>query len=319
MEVSVIIPVYNAEFYIRQAVLSAIAHKEVREIILVEDASPDNSLQECYLLQKEFDKVKLFQHPNGTNKGAGASRNLGIEKSTKKFICFLDADDFFLPNRFAKEREIFSNIPEADGVYGALGAKYYDQTGGDVWEKRGFNEKHLDTVNKHIPPEYLFDFLIGFKNNDQYSGWFNLDALTLKRYSIIRSKISFNESLRLHQDTVFIWQCAYYLKLYAGEIVKPVAIRGIHKDNRYINYPHLRESRSKMYLSLIDWVKKDCLGKQYLELFKRKYYQIQLHQLNWMSLFLHSCLFFFFDAYFRKLRINRFKSRYIPNYHKIKK
>src|SRR5687768_1176577 len=105
-KVSVIIPVYNAEKYLRGAVESAVNLEDVGEILLIEDKSPDNALQLCHQLAKEFDKVRVFTHPHGENKGAGASRNLGIEKSTLDYIAFLDADDWYLPNRFVKSKEI---------------------------------------------------------------------------------------------------------------------------------------------------------------------------------------------------------------------
>ena len=88
MDISVIIPVYNAATFLRKAVESAVNLDEVKEILLVEDASTDNSLELCRTLQTEHPKVKLFQHPDQGNHGAGATRNLGLEKATQEFIAF---------------------------------------------------------------------------------------------------------------------------------------------------------------------------------------------------------------------------------------
>jgi glycosyltransferase involved in cell wall biosynthesis len=63
----------------------------------VEDKSPDNALEVCLKLAEKYQRVKLYQHPDQQNHGAGASRNLGIEKATGEFIAFLDADDYYLP------------------------------------------------------------------------------------------------------------------------------------------------------------------------------------------------------------------------------
>ena len=104
MKISVIIPVYNAEKYITQAVESALQFEEVCEVILVEDKSPDNALEVCKNLAKTFDRVTLYQHPDKGNHGAGASRNLGMKMATGDYIAFLDADDFYLPNRFEAEK-----------------------------------------------------------------------------------------------------------------------------------------------------------------------------------------------------------------------
>ena len=105
LQISVIIPVYNAEKFIRRAVESAVILDVVKEIILVEDNSPDNALTICRKLEREYSKVLVFQHPDGQNRGAAASRNLGIIKASCELIAFLDADDFYLSNRFNAENK----------------------------------------------------------------------------------------------------------------------------------------------------------------------------------------------------------------------
>ena len=89
MEVSVIIPVYNAAAYVGQAVRSALEQPETREVILIEDGSQDTSLQVCRELEGAFDSVRLLRHPDGKNLGAGASRNLGIRSHI--WFCRLSA------------------------------------------------------------------------------------------------------------------------------------------------------------------------------------------------------------------------------------
>ena len=78
LNISVIMPVYNAASFLRKAVESAVELNGVKEIILIEDGSTDHSLEICMELSSLFDKVKLFQHPDKGNHGAGASRNLGL-------------------------------------------------------------------------------------------------------------------------------------------------------------------------------------------------------------------------------------------------
>ncbi|CAA7392622.1 glycosyltransferase family 2 protein [Chryseobacterium fistulae] len=126
MRITVIIPVYNSEHYIGRAVESALQFEEVMEVLLIEDQSPDNALEVCHNLTEQYDRVKLFQHSDRGNHGAGASRNLGIENARGDFLAFLDSDDYYLPNRFDREKELFQN-PEVDGVYGALGVEYYSE------------------------------------------------------------------------------------------------------------------------------------------------------------------------------------------------
>ena len=68
LQISVIIPVYNAAKYITQAVESALSQPETAEVLLIEDGSPDNSLEVCQDLEKKYSKVKLLRHPDGENR-----------------------------------------------------------------------------------------------------------------------------------------------------------------------------------------------------------------------------------------------------------
>ena len=94
MNISVIIPVYNAAAYIEKAVTSALFHNEVKEVVLVNDGSTDDSLAILQKLQQSDARIKIYHHENKVNKGRSASRNLALQKATQPFIAFLDADDF---------------------------------------------------------------------------------------------------------------------------------------------------------------------------------------------------------------------------------
>ena len=116
-------PVYNAGAFLEKAVNSALSLEEVEEILLIEDGSTDDSLELCKKLSSENSKIKLYQHSDKGNHGAGASRNLGLENASQEFIAFLDADDYYLPNRFDAEKEHFKN-QKIEGVFGAIGKEF---------------------------------------------------------------------------------------------------------------------------------------------------------------------------------------------------
>jgi len=293
--VSVIIPAYNAAAFLKRAVESALQHSEVAEIILIEDGSKDTTWQVCQRLQKQHAIVKLFQHPKAQNKGVGASRNLGINNATKEFVAFLDADDYYTSIRFEKEKEIIKKHPEADGVYGAIGVEYLDLVGAKTWEEKGLDEETLTTVNKPIPSEHLFAFLSSVNNPHDYKGYFSIDGLTLKRSALLALKIRFNPSLRLHQDTVFIWQVSYYLKLVTGEFEKPIAIRGVHSDNRFIHATKMHDSRSKQYKVLRDWSFKENLPEKVKKRFQKKFFEHSMRSKNSGQLFFFYIYLLFTD------------------------
>ncbi|PWJ40917.1 glycosyltransferase family 2 protein [Sediminitomix flava] len=227
MEVSVIIPVYNAEAFVEKAVRSAHDLQEVKEIILIEDASPDGALEICQKLAKELHKVKLYRHHDLQNHGAGASRNLGIEKANSEYIAFLDADDFYLPHRFEKDRIVFESNKDIDGVYNAVGAFYYSEEAKELYRNTTGTPDTISFSGEHLGKERFLTLLKG------ENGFIHLNGLTLKKNSLFENaKIVFDSSLRLTQDTDFVLRLAWYLKLQASELVQNVAQRGIHQQNR---------------------------------------------------------------------------------------
>jgi len=227
MKISVIVPVYNAEKYVVQAVESALQFDEVYEVILIEDKSPDNALEVCQKLELQYERVKLFQHPDKENHGAGPTRNLGLMKATGDLIAFLDADDYYLPNRFDAERKLFKD-PKVEGVYGALGVHYYSEKAKEQYYKL-FGDK-LTTVYKRHEPKEVFPGQINMTGS---FGLFSIDCLTIRKEALDK-KLSpfFKTHLRLHQDTEFLFRLSYYLDLYPGILDKAVAIRGVHESNR---------------------------------------------------------------------------------------
>lgn len=227
MKISVITPVYNAEKYVTQAVESALQFEEVYEVILIEDQSPDNALEVCEKLAEKYDRVKLFQHPDKGNHGAGKTRNLGLEKATGDFIAFLDADDYYLPNRFDAEKELFKD-PKVEGVYGALGVHYYSEKAKEQYYS--LFKDNLTTVYKKYDPKDVFPGQLNMRGS---FGLFSIDCLTIRRESMVRKLNPFFKThLRLHQDTEFLFRLSYYLDLYPGILDKAVAIRGVHESNR---------------------------------------------------------------------------------------
>lgn len=113
-KVSVIIPCYNGEKFIREAVESVLDQTYQNfEIIIVDDGSTDNSKAtiELYLTDG---RIKFIQH--GRNRGIPAARNTGIKASTGHFIAFLDQDDIWYPEKLEKSLCAFDKGAESLGV-----------------------------------------------------------------------------------------------------------------------------------------------------------------------------------------------------------
>jgi glycosyltransferase involved in cell wall biosynthesis len=94
-EISVIIPVYNRENTILEAISSVIEQDfQDFEVVVVDDGSIDNTLHIVESIQDK--RIKVFQLSH--NMGAQAARNFGIKTATSPWITFLDSDDIYLPN-----------------------------------------------------------------------------------------------------------------------------------------------------------------------------------------------------------------------------
>ena len=224
-------------------------------MILVEDKSPDNALEVCKALAKKHDRVKLFQHPDKGNHGAGESRNVGMRNATGNFLAFLDADDFFLPNRFDAERELFKN-PDVDGVYGAIGVHYWSEKAKEQY----FNiyQDKLTTVYKKYPAEDVFPGLIGMRGS---FGLFSIDALTIRKSALDKMNALMKTDLKLHQDTDFLMRLAFYNNLYPGILDEPVAVRGVHESNRIsqVDSGKVKPAKTRVLLwnHLKNWAEKE--------------------------------------------------------------
>ena len=94
IKVSVIIPVYNAQEYLTECI-SSVRKQTIAELemLCVDDGSTDDSLRVMRELQKRDNRIHIFQQ---SNQGAGAARNLALKNAKGEFVCFLDADDYFL-------------------------------------------------------------------------------------------------------------------------------------------------------------------------------------------------------------------------------
>lgn len=109
--VSIIIPAYNGEAYIQQAVESVL-HQTYPdwELIVVDDGSTDNTR---HVLQQYRNKLRyLYQD----NQGVAAARNRGILEAKGKFIAFLDQDDWFLPDKLALQVASFDTLSSIIGI-----------------------------------------------------------------------------------------------------------------------------------------------------------------------------------------------------------
>ena len=121
-DVTVGIPVYNVEHYIRKCLLSILdqTFDGNLEILVVNDCCTDNTMEIIRELQETHPKgQQIFCHTQSENLGIGMSRNLIIEKAQGKYLLFVDSDDYITPDCIQKlYAEAEKN--QAEVVYGSV-------------------------------------------------------------------------------------------------------------------------------------------------------------------------------------------------------
>lgn len=111
MKVSVVIPAYNAEKFVNQAVETVLAQETnfPFEVIVVDDGSTDNTAE--VVRQKFGDRVRVISQDN---RGVSGARNTGIEAAKGELIAMLDSDDYWLPGKLQAQVDFFDSHPDSN-------------------------------------------------------------------------------------------------------------------------------------------------------------------------------------------------------------
>lgn len=189
-QISVIIPVYNAEKTIVRCVESII-YGELRDItvILVDDCSKDRSWDCCLNLSSRYSNVHCYQ--NETNRGVSYTRNYGLEVAECEYILFVDSDDW-VSGKYAKELlATTQQYPEALTICGLY---FRDEIEGYrrdyIWEKNG-------EAFYHITQKDFFKLPEKFHLQQLWNKIFRRDVIK-------KENIRFNEKLSMGEDFQFV-------------------------------------------------------------------------------------------------------------------
>jgi len=203
-KISVIIPVYNVESYLRKCLDSVVSQTySDLEILLINDGSLDNCGEICDEYAAKDARIKVFHKENG---GVSSALNIGLRQFTGDFVGFVDSDDWVEPDLFA---ELLSSI---DGCDISVCSYYKEQTTGSEIVT---NAKQIDKTP--IPYENMLLYPL---MRDDYMGFCGYMWNKLFRGNLFRG-MQFDERINYAQDVL----------LYS-ELVKNNKAKG-----RYINKP----------------------------------------------------------------------------------
>jgi glycosyltransferase involved in cell wall biosynthesis len=248
--VSVIIPAYNAAPFIERAVASVQALDEVLEIIVINDCSTDGTKQLVASMAASDSRIKILETGGSHPQGAGVARNMGLLKAQAPFIAFLDADDYYLLNRFQRTSNLFSKERDIEAVLEAVEVEGNSKSNPFSLAPKG--QSSLDLALD----------LLRFNNCAPH-----LNGLTVKRN--VGDTLNFDESLFYTQDTMFFTQLFLSHKVLGANDPTPVAGYCLHGNNSVFKQEERRRFDPILGKKLLQQVEADQPYSVRFYLFKR--------------------------------------------------
>lgn len=127
--VSVIIPAYNRERLVGEAIDSVLAQEVPLELIVVDDGSTDGTAD---VIASYGDAVRYVHQDN---KGIAGARNTGIALARGPYLAFLDSDDVWMPEKLARQLAVLDRDPEIEAVFGHV-VQFYDDAVDEEFRRR---------------------------------------------------------------------------------------------------------------------------------------------------------------------------------------
>ena len=205
--ISVVMPVFNADKYLGEAIESVLGQDYADfELLIVDDGSTDESAAIADGYTARDRRIIHLHHPDHANLGTTVSRNLALKQARGEFIAFIDADDRWRPSKLGEQAELLDCMPDVGAIFGAV----------NYWASHaGGNDESVPTGherNRPIrPPEALLKvYPLGIGNSPCPSD-------LLVRRTVLDKVGGFEEAfvgpLFLYEDQ------AFFLKLYANATI----------------------------------------------------------------------------------------------------
>ena len=198
IDLSIIVPVYNVENYLRRCLDSILLQPSsiTYEILLIDDGSSDKSGAICDEYQSNFPNVFVSHIENN---GVAEARNLGISLSKGNYLYFMDPDDFLSDNFFEK---ISSNLKQKWDVL-SFGYNEIKENRNTVLSCRPHFYTHCGLLGKN---EFRNEFIELFKTDMMYNVWSRIYNKTF----ILKHDIRFPNK-QIGEDTLFNFQVYRHL------------------------------------------------------------------------------------------------------------
>lgn len=192
--VSVIIPTYNREKYLEQAILSVINQSYTAlEVLVIDDGSNVNYAES---ICAKYPNCSYFKKKNG---GLSSSRNFGISLAKGEFIAFLDDDDFWKSSKIEKQLKIVLENPSVDCVHSSVAV--VDENGKPTGKYYGAAKNKISKRSG-----YVFWNALGV--------WVVKSPTPLIRRKVFREDLKFDETIKVGEDIDFYQRMFYRHKIH---------------------------------------------------------------------------------------------------------
>ncbi|MDR2727809.1 MAG: glycosyltransferase [Chitinispirillales bacterium] len=191
-KISVIIPVYNAESYIKKCLDSVINQTHTNlEILCVDDGSTDNSGKICDEYAEKDSRIKVFHKENG---GDASARNAGLRNFTGKYVGFVDSDDWIEPDMY----EVLYNLIKEKNVSVSVCGIF------TVTDKETIPRKNINQITDGLLSQrdmLTYIYRLDLYNNFHVVVWNKLYSAKLFRKN---NELLFAEKLKSGSDVLFM-------------------------------------------------------------------------------------------------------------------
>lgn len=187
--VSIIIPVYNCESYLRKCLMSILqqSYTEI-EIIVIDDGSQDGSLKICKEMEATDNRIRVF-HQN--NCGVSVARNIGLSFARGEYIAFVDGDDWIERDYI---KVLLNDMKKFNADMSVCGI-FRENLDGEVFEKTNYSCGNILNKDDAIYSALRFDGFQGYLCNKLF-----------KREKILLKSLKLNEKISILEDLLFVIQ-----------------------------------------------------------------------------------------------------------------
>ncbi len=182
IKISVIMPVYNAERFLRKAIDSVLIQSFTDfELIAIDDCSTDSSYEILCEYERKDDRVKVYK--NEVNKGVSFTRNFGISKAKFDYIALIDSDDMWRKDKLSKQISLLKKYPDTAICFTAcsfvdtdsMESNFIFHIPSEVSYKRLLKQNVISCSSVLIKKEWLIKYPMAHDNmHEDFAVWLSV-------------------------------------------------------------------------------------------------------------------------------------------------